>query len=425
MRHNQLALMTVILMGLTACSIRIGLEPSPPVTVATMNPAPTSTAPLAPTEAALPIPASTPEMQAALFVSPEVIHSLAAPVAGGPGGVLLYAVHEPSGNSVARYRTTLMVLPLDEAGDPAGTAQVWYDWQAYDHAGMYALPDHSGVVEMSGFEAGMRASIIRPSADSWTIGPPVGSIFPYPLGWTLDSRGLLFAATLEGPTAADHRSAILLVRSDGVQVLHEVGAAGAALSPDGGTLVYSDYEGSNVEGTLWRLDIASGVAEQIAEEIVIDLAWSPDGQWIAGESNGRVYVIRPDGSGFQRVSDASTFEIYEPLQWSPSGDALLFTAYAGQAPLALQDPDAFAFQYNAYIADIGSAGVGEVRPVVPGSDAGYIDPSWSPDGQSILVVGPGAGSADVWLVRRDSQSVRQITFDGSAKRYPVWIVAGQ
>ena len=79
------------------------------------------------------------------------------------------------------------------------------------------------------------------------------------------------------------------------------------------------------------------------------------------------------------------------------------------------------YSYNAYIVDIQDENIGEPRPVVAGSSSGYIDPSWTPNGDALLVIGGYLNTADVWLVSRDGQTSQQLTFDGGYKRHPVLI----
>lgn len=89
-------------------------------------------------------------------------------------------------------------------------------------------------------------------------------------------------------------------------------------------------------------------------------AWSPDGAWIAFSGQGKLHVVRPDGS---QQTDLLEVEVLSTVSWSPDGRYLLFNAgeesqaylldFAaaltdpGQvqaAPLAV-DPDLYAWFY--------------------------------------------------------------------------------
>lgn len=80
-----------------------------------------------------------------------------------------------------------------------------------------------------------------------------------------------------------------------------------SLSPDGRQVVFS------WRGDLWRVGTDGGAASRLTAHPANDLgsAWSPDGQWIAFESerSGRraIHVMRPDGTDVRQVTvdDAS------------------------------------------------------------------------------------------------------------------------
>lgn len=59
----------------------------------------------------------------------------------------------------------------------------------------------------------------------------------------------------------------------------------------------------------------------------IDLAWSPDGEWIAFVQSGRVRLVRPDGQDLQ-VLDTGTLSP-QGVSWSPDGQWVLFSVIYG------------------------------------------------------------------------------------------------
>jgi Tol biopolymer transport system component len=109
----------------------------------------------------------------------------------------------------------------------------------------------------------------------------------------------------------------------------------AALSPDGHALAFvSTREGGNAN--IWLLDLATCHYSNVTRNKAGNYrpSWSPDGQWIAFSSDQEsrhlrcepfweleqataIYIIRPDGSGLRRLSEAGGY--CGSPQWSPDG----------------------------------------------------------------------------------------------------------
>lgn len=94
-------------------------------------------------------------------------------------------------------------------------------------------------------------------------------------------------------------------------------------SPDGKQLVFQ------MGNDLYVMPARGGKPERLAAGGVNQFpAWSPDGQWVAFlrlggfDSPGFIYIIRPDGSGVQALTDASL----RPWQltWSPDSQFIAF-----------------------------------------------------------------------------------------------------
>ncbi len=126
-----------------------------------------------------------------------------------------------------------------------------------------------------------------------------------------------------------------------------------------------------------------------------DLAFSPDGQWIA-------YVSIPDQTLWRSRVDGS-----QPLQltptslntglprWSPDGKQIVFMARTSTS------------NYRAYLI---STNGGDADPLVPGAEAGF-DPNWSPDGKSIVVALTDPGSpayAGISIVDATSRKISSV-----------------
>lgn len=426
--YSLLVIAVLVLAGL-ACTLMsaVGDENTAPPVITDLPAAPTSH-PENPTLPASTMTPPSPPQTDVEVLPPQIMPGTPIPP-GGDGGSLIYALHEPIDSPVSFCRVTLWTIPLNISGEPAGLARLWKEWQGYVHDGMYAIPEHSAIVEVDSSEGGTFVGLTAPSTgESWSDGPLNGASKGIFLSWTPTGQGLLHQVRFEAAVPKLNRQFVTLTRRDSTQILIEeprISIASAALSPDEKTLIYSTYDNSQdggISGATWRVDLATGVSQKLLDTYVENLTWSPDGQWIAFKLDCHPYLLRPDGTHLLKVADVNVCEPYEPLQWSPAGEALAFVGLpAGKDLEKLRDWDTIAFQFSAYVAEITEVGSGAVHPVVPDHLSGYIDPSWSPDGQWLLVTGPDVGKSDVWLVSRDGQTIRQLTTDGETKRYPVWI----
>jgi Tol biopolymer transport system component/DNA-binding winged helix-turn-helix (wHTH) protein len=139
--------------------------------------------------------------------------------------------------------------------------------------------------------------------------------------------------------------------------------------------------GSQPRCELVRFDGNSGFEPYLDGSSISDLAFSPDGKWMA-------YVTVPEGQLWRGRVDGS-----ERLQLTPDG-------MSGGLPRWSPDGKQIAFmgtnfttEWRAYL--ISSDGTG-LRELIPGAKAGY-DPSWSADGKSIAFgfAGPGSGHSGI------------------------------
>lgn len=111
------------------------------------------------------------------------------------------------------------------------------------------------------------------------------------------------------------------------------GSEGAALSPDGNTLAFvhelTDERTGNRATQVFLVNIGSGAYRALTSEAngAYDPAWSPDGQWLtyaARQAKGtetNLYLIRPDGTGKQRLTEGGRDR---GAGWSRDGDQIAF-----------------------------------------------------------------------------------------------------
>lgn len=112
----------------------------------------------------------------------------------------------------------------------------------------------------------------------------------------------------------------------------------ATLSPDGKFLAFVSTRSGQAD--IWILELATKKLRNLTNHLAGDFrpAWSPDGQWLAFTSDRdsrkpiiggflvqhstEIYVVRADGTGLRRVTQAQTFA--GSPTWSADGKHLLF-----------------------------------------------------------------------------------------------------
>ncbi len=158
--------------------------------------------------------------------------------------------------------------------------------------------------------------------------------------------------------------------------------------------------GSQPRAELLRIDPKLGMVPFLGNKSAIDLAFSPDGQWVA-------YVSMPDFTLWRSRVDGSL-----PLQLTPSN------MYA-QLPRWSPDGQQIVFMGRTNITNfralVVSANAGDLHELIPGSEAGF-DPNWSPDGKSvILTLNDNAFPSDMGISVFDLASKTISQLPGSGK----------
>jgi Tol biopolymer transport system component len=170
---------------------------------------------------------------------------------------------------------------------------------------------------------------------------------------------------------ADGQSDIYRARADGtgIEALVDSDAMddAAALSPDGGKLAFVSTR-NGYRANIWVKDLNTGNLKQLTgvgavrgKEGMPDCyfrpSWSPDGQWIAfssdrnttwtGHDQGHgwehtqecsIYIIRPDGTGFRKVSSRPGYCQGSP-KWSPDGRRIVFYEMLVEATWGARRPN--------------------------------------------------------------------------------------
>ena len=192
----------------------------------------------------------------------------------------------------------------------------------------------------------------------------------------------------------DGEYGIFVMNGFGEDLIHLANGFGAAWSPDGSQLAFSD------NGNIFIINAEGGDLIELTEDSHYDYgpAWFPDGTQIAffsSRDNGLgFYSIDRGGGDLRRVIDLDS--VSEDIMWfgglplwSPGGDQVLFSFYI--------DYGSGIFGSEIYAADADEAGLANFINLSDHADADW-SPAWSPDGTQIAFQSNRDGDAEIYVV---------------------------
>lgn len=191
--------------------------------------------------------------------------------------------------------------------------------------------------------------------------------------------------------------------------------SGFAVSPDGGTIVYTSPE----DGKLYAVAVGGGKARRLTEGEGGHGSpqFSPDGRRVAfiadrGEATD-IAVVGIGGDDWpQRISRGEGVTI-DP-QWSPDGTKIAYVEF-GQSSYPWHDT-------KILVADLTS---GAIETLVDWPDISTLAPRWSPDGATIAFTADRSGWANLWALDAAGGEARQLVDDQWEHAEPTWAPDGR
>jgi Tol biopolymer transport system component len=194
------------------------------------------------------------------------------------------------------------------------------------------------------------------------------------------------------------RSRILV---DGEEIQGRIG--NAAWSPDGRWLAYDTEDG------LWVMN-RQGEPHQATDDAEM-WAWSPTAAQIATmrtSTNGNVLTLLDPSTGRETELGAAVGDVTGP-RWSPDGSRILYGVRGG----------------SMYSVDVES-GEQSLLVQLPGNLDSIDGIDWSPDGAHIAIVADVVGARQaLYVMNADGSGVRLVEDNFEPGGWPAWIIPGQ
>jgi Tol biopolymer transport system component len=192
------------------------------------------------------------------------------------------------------------------------------------------------------------------------------------------------------------------------RVLGTVGAPGpfeqVVVSPDGkrALAVLSDESGL---AFLWMYDLERGVASRFVSDVTAGgAAWSPDGREVAySDMDGNVYVRAADGLSDARVLLKVVSANQRPTSWSADGKTLVIDRQNSGSWDLLTVPLAGDVTAQPLVATPAQETLGRVAP----------------DGRSLAFISDETGRNELYVMPYPKGEKRRVSFSGAVE--PFWL----
>ena len=184
------------------------------------------------------------------------------------------------------------------------------------------------------------------------------------------------------------------------------------LSPDGTKIVYETYGLHGGMPSIWVVDINKQNPHEIHSGA--QPSWSPDGKDIVFVfDNGKIYVMNPDGTNKQRLTETTSPGLDEFIgSWSPDDSELVYSSNAN------------GHDYDIFKINIKTGSITQITSVPENNE---LNPSFSPDGTKIVYDSYNFNPNEfpsIWVVGINGQNPHQIQ-QGDGGTDPFWSPDGK
>jgi len=159
-------------------------------------------------------------------------------------------------------------------------------------------------------------------------------------------------------------------------------------SPDGNEIAFIRYR-AVAEGdfrmNVYTVPAGGGEPKAItadADSVAwAEVAYSPDGEWLAYFSNNAIKIRRVDGGEVRPVVELERVGPHSEVVWSPDGTRIAYTRSG-----------------SIWIVPVDGGEPREVQTGVLTEDAQNLHIDWSPDGRKIVFSASTGGEAELWMI---------------------------
>ena len=261
--------------------------------------------------------------------------------------------------------------------------------------------------------------------------------------WSPDGTRILFM-TFRAGGGPGHAIGVMSSIGSHVTDLRPGELNRAAWSEDGQIIVFSrvshPISGGLQDPQIWVMNANGSGETMLTDDIVgsYDPAWSPGGSRISFTRGDRINLMNADGGAQRALTNPGPNERDEEARWSPDGHRLAFVRVQtggsrnlwtinpdGSDPRRLTDfdftedgsvqgyswaPDGSRLTFSSFVDvyTIHPDGSGAANLTNSPFDAEY-DPSWSPDGGSVLYTGAYSNVHDIFVLDVNTHTITNLT----------------